>query len=79
LNISYTVKRGKAAGTVLVPHRHSDGKFVASPDRFARNYRRYDTAEAAFRAAEQNDWSIRMAPASGGAASLIRPAGCEVS
>ena len=33
-----TVKRGKAIGTVLTPHRHSDGAYVVSMTRFEKDY-----------------------------------------
>lgn len=36
--LSYKVKRGKAFGTVLRPHRHDDGHFVVSMTRFEKDY-----------------------------------------
>lgn len=36
--MQYIVKRGREIGTILVPHRHSDGMYVASRSRFARDY-----------------------------------------
>lgn len=37
-HIKYTVKRGKAAGTVLTPHRYADGSFVVSKTRFEKDH-----------------------------------------
>ena len=55
MQIEYTVKRGKAAGTILFPHKHMDGKFVASPDRFNESYHRFDTADEAY-LASKSEW-----------------------
>lgn len=74
--IRYTVRRGAAAGTVLVPHRHADGQYVASPDRYKRSYRRFPTAEAAYAAAIANGWGLRMSAEGKGAASLIKADRC---
>jgi hypothetical protein len=45
-----TVKRGKAIGTVLTPHRHSDGMYVVSLTRFEKDYIRVASE------AELPDW-----------------------
>lgn len=38
MKLTAIVKRGVAAGTVLTPHRHADGYFVASMTRFKKDY-----------------------------------------
>jgi hypothetical protein len=32
------VKRGEAKGTILTPHKHTDGTFVVSKTRFEKDY-----------------------------------------
>jgi len=68
------VKRGKATGTVLTPHRHADGNFVVSKTRFEKDY---------IRVANEGDlpqwltkgYRIRMSnPGASPAPSLIAPA-----
>jgi hypothetical protein len=51
--------------------------YVASPTRFASDYRRFATPEEAFQAAQANGWGIRMSGEGGGSASLIKPESCE--
>lgn len=36
--LTYTVTRGKSAGTVLTPHLHTDQHFVVSKTRFEADY-----------------------------------------
>jgi len=80
MTITYNASGGAAtAGTVLVPHRHSEGKFVVSPDRIARNYERHDTAKEAFAAGKAKGRAIRRFPGKGWSASLIKLAGCQVA
>ena len=43
IKMSYTVTRGAGKGTELQPHRHEDGKYVASMTRFERDYVRVDS------------------------------------
>ncbi|MCD9029576.1 hypothetical protein LDO26_15385 [Luteimonas sp. BDR2-5] len=38
MKISSVVKRGKAIGTILTPHKHADGMFIVSTTRFERDY-----------------------------------------
>lgn len=38
--IKASVSRGPDKGKALYPHRHADGMYVVSPDRFKQNYRR---------------------------------------
>lgn len=40
-----TVKRGAAIGTILTPHRHSDGTYVVSMTRFEKDYIRVASEE----------------------------------
>ena len=77
MTLIYTVKRGNRIGTTFTPHRGSDGKYVASPDRFAASQQRFDTAAEATQAAIKNGWGIRMSSDGKGPASLIRPELCD--
>lgn len=36
--MEYIVSRGKEEGIVLTPHKHEDGKYVASMSRFEKDY-----------------------------------------
>jgi len=45
LRLHAFVDRGKNRGTLLFPHKHGDGKFVVSPTRFERDYKRVSEAE----------------------------------
>lgn len=76
-----TVKRGKAIGTILKPHIHSDGMYVVSMTRFERDYIRVSSE------VELSDWlakgyRIRMSNPSvpnHKSPSLIAPASIESS
>lgn len=55
----YVIKRGKAMGTVLTPHRHADGCYVVSLTRYEKDYVRVGDEQ------ELSDWiakgySVRM-------------------
>ena len=76
MSISYIVRRGRTLGTVLAPHRHKDGSFVASPERRTSAYERFSTADLAFAYALANGWGIRMS-APGRSQSLIKADRCE--
>ena len=76
MSINYIVRRGKTRGTVLAPHRHKDGSFVASPERHASAYERFPTADLAFACALAKGWGIRMS-ATGRSQSLIKADRCE--
>ena len=45
ITLRCTVTRGEAHGVVLYPHKHKDGRYVASKDRYEQNYVRVDTNE----------------------------------
>lgn len=46
MKLQATVKRGKAIGTTLTPHRHDDGCYVVSMTRFEKDYIRVPSAAA---------------------------------
>lgn len=79
--LQVTVKRGKAIGTILRPHMHSDGMFVVSMTRFEKDYIRINSE------AELPDWlakgyRVRMSNPSvlnHRSPSLIAPASIEFS
>ena len=75
--MKYTVRRGANAGATLVPHCHNDGRYVASPTRFASDYEYFDTAAQAFDHALAKGWGIRMSNDGKGPASLIKADRCE--
>lgn len=76
-----TVKRGQSIGTILTPHRHSDGKYVVSMTRFENDYIRVASE------AELPDWlakgyRVRMSNPlveNHKSPSLIAPASIEYS
>jgi hypothetical protein len=77
--LSYTVKRGKALGMILTPHRHGDGYFVVSMTRFEKDYIRVQHES------ELHEWigrgyRVRMSEPGNprSAASLIAPASITV-
>jgi hypothetical protein len=53
------VKRGKAKGAVLTPHRHADGKYVVSKSRFEPDYVRV-ASEPELPSWVSRGYSIRM-------------------
>lgn len=57
--LRYTVKRGKAAGTVLTPHLHEGGHFVVSKTRFKVDYI-YERDEARLVEWIAKGYSVRM-------------------
>lgn len=75
MKLTAIVKRGVAAGTVLTPHRHAGGYFVASMSRFQKDYipveKEHELLDYVLRG-----YSIRMSNPrvkNHRAASLIRP------
>lgn len=79
MTLTATVSRGSHAGKTLYPHRHQDGMFVVSPDRFERNYVRVRTPTEIKRYLDRG-FSLRMSnPAEGiNSASLIAPASIQI-
>lgn len=77
--LTATITRGPFKGEMLVPHRHSDGQYVVSPDRYVRSYIRVKTiAEVMTHMAR--GLSVRMSvPGSGRPTSLICPASITVT
>ena len=69
VKIQYTVKRGKAIGTVLTPHRYADGSFVVSKTRFKKDY--LHVVEADIPGYLALGFKLRMSK-DGGAPSLIK-------
>ena len=55
----YTVCRGKEKGTVLIPHKHDSGKYVASKTRFEKDYI-YVESLRELGILRENGFSIRM-------------------
>lgn len=75
ISISYTVSRGTEPGTVLTPHLHEDGKYVASMTRFEQDYVRVESLRELGILA-QHGFSLRMSCTSSDnhrAPSLISP------
>ena len=70
-DIRYVCQRGQYAGKVFYPHRTKDGRYIVSPDRFAKNYRYVETAEEIIESVKQG-LSVRMS-AQSGPASLVSP------
>ena len=68
------IARGKNKGKYLHPHRHEDGMYVVSPDRFEKNYVRVANLED-LPAWLAKGYSLRMSNPPEGitASSLIGP------
>jgi hypothetical protein len=59
IQISYVVTRGDGIGTVLTPHVHNDGRYVASKTRFEKDYVRVESLREV-RILATHGFSIRM-------------------
>lgn len=57
--MEYIVSRGKEEGIVLTPHKHEDGKYVASMSRFEKDYIYVDSLRE-LQILCGNGFSIRM-------------------
>lgn len=68
-DIKYVSKFGNYAGQIFTPHKTKEGKYVVSPDRFAKNYVYVDTAEEIIEAVK-NGLGLRMS-VENGPASLV--------
>lgn len=79
--MTYTVTRGNEVETVLTPHLHEDGKYVASMTRFERDYVRVESVRELGILAKHG-FSIRMSSFSSinhRAASLISPRSLQIT
>lgn len=66
-DIKYVSKSGNYAGLVLTPHKTKEGKYIVSPDRFAKNYIYVDTVEEIIEAVKKGlglRMSVEHGPAS---------------
>lgn len=80
-SMSYTVSRGNEPGTILTPHLHEDGKYVASTTRFEQDYVRVESVRELGILA-QHGFSVRMSSPSSvnhRAPSLISPGSLKIS
>jgi hypothetical protein len=76
VELYFVVQRGKAAGTVLYPHIHTDGCYVVSPSRFEKDYVRVRSVDEV-KEYMGRGYSLRMSnedSANHRAPSLIAPA-----
>ena len=79
--MSFVVSRGDEPGTILTPHLHDDGKYVASMSRFEKDYVRVESIRELGILAKHG-FSIRMScldSAKHRAPSLISPASLQVT
>ena len=67
--MKYVVSRGANRGLGLVPHQHRDGKYVASPTRFKKDYVRTSSLTELEELARRG-MKVRMSPKT----SLVRRA-----
>jgi hypothetical protein len=78
ITLRCTVKRGKARGEALYPHKHEDGRYVASITRFKKDYIRVDTIEELIPYVKKG-FCVRMSKQrSHRAPSLISPESIEI-
>jgi hypothetical protein len=78
--MSFVVSRGDEPGTILTPHLHDDGKYIASMSRFEKDYVRVESMRELGILA-RHGFSIRMScpgSAKHRAPSLISPASLQV-
>jgi hypothetical protein len=59
VTINYIVSRGNEAGTVLEPHKHKCGRYVASMSRFKKDYVRVESLRE-LAILSQHGFSVRM-------------------
>lgn len=79
--MSFVVSRGDEPGTILTPHLHDDGKYVASMTRFERDYVRVESIRELGILAKHG-FSIRMSSPSSvkhRAPSLISPGSLQMT
>ncbi len=78
--LKYTVKRGMDIGLVLIPHRHRNGKFLASKHKFGPHA--WASNEEELKRLMDRGYSVRMSPKDKShrrGASLIAPSFIERS
>ena len=66
-DIKYMSKSGNYVGQVFTPHKTKEGKYIVSPDRFAKNYVYADTVEEIIEAVKNGlgfKMSVNHGPAS---------------
>jgi len=57
--LTYVVTRGREKGAVLTPHKGEDGKYVASPTRFKKDYVKVERVEDLI-SLMQKGYGVRM-------------------
>jgi len=78
ITLRYTPTRGGAKGESLYPHKHDDGKYVASMTRFEKDYVRVNTIEELIDYLNRG-FSVRMSnPQRSRAPSLISPSSIKI-
>lgn len=80
MQITAKVQRGKYVGTILRPHRHTDGTYVISKTRLEKDYIRVSTLEEVVEGIKRG-LKVRMSNPDAGvtAASLISPENIIIS
>lgn len=77
LKITAVSSRGSGAGTVLVPHRNRDGKYIVSQTKFAKDQVYVDTLDQVADHIELG-YKVRMSPETGGPSNLMSPGSIKV-
>ncbi len=78
--LTYVVTRGREKGVALTPHKGEDGKFVASPTRFKKDYMKVERVEDLI-PLMQKGYGVRMSNQDSDThrgPSLIRPQGIKI-
>ena len=78
--MTFVVTRGREKGVVLTPHKGEDGKFVASPTRFKKDYVKVEKVEDLI-PLMQKWYGVRMSNQDSDThrgPSLIRPSGIKI-
>ena len=78
--LTYVVTRGREKGAVLTPHKGDDGKYVASPTRFKKDYVKVERVEDLI-PLMQKGYGVRMSHQDSDThrgPSLIRPQGIKI-
>jgi len=78
--LTYVVTRGREKGVVLTPHKGDDGKYVASPTRFKKDYVKVEKVENLIPLMRKG-YGVRMSNQDSDThrgPSLIRPQGIKI-